>query len=108
METQWSETHSMQNPMADVRGGYAVVANRDGTTMEIYDSNGLTGTVSTSYSIIKVRISQNGLVAAILANGEDTWINFTVTTEVLLRKTRRRWMIRDTRLMWRFPMMGWL
>ncbi len=76
METQWSETHSMQNPMADVRGGYAVVADRDGTTMEIYDGNGLTGTVSTSYSIIKVRISQNGLVAAILANGEDTWINF--------------------------------
>lgn len=76
METQWSETHAMQNPIADVRGSYAVVADRDGTTMEIYDSDGLTGSVSTSYSIIKARISQNGLVAAILANGEDTWINF--------------------------------
>lgn len=76
METQWSETHTMQNPIADVRGSYAVVADRDGTTLEIYDSNGLTGSVSTSYSIIKVRVSQNGLVAAILANGEDTWINF--------------------------------
>jgi hypothetical protein len=76
METQWSETHAMQNPIADVRGSYAVVADRDGTTMEIYDRDGLTGSVSTSYSIIKARISQNGLVAAILANGEDTWINF--------------------------------
>lgn len=76
METLWSETHSMQNPVADVRGSHAVVADQDGTAIEIYDTDGLTGSVSTSYTIVKVRVSQNGLVAAILGNGEDTWINF--------------------------------
>lgn len=76
METLWSEPHSMQNPIADVRGERAVVADRDGTTMEIYDTSGLTGTVTTSYTIVKARVSESGLVAAILENGDDTWINF--------------------------------
>lgn len=76
METLWSETHSMQNPVADVKGDHAVVADQDGTAIEIYDTHGLTGSISTSYTIVKARVSQSGLVAAILGNGEDTWINF--------------------------------
>ena len=76
LDTVWSETYSMQNPVADVRGKRAVIADKDGTTMEIFDSNGLTGTVSTSYTIVKAKISTNGLVAAILDSGDETWINF--------------------------------
>lgn len=76
LETLWSETHTMQNPIADVEGSRAVVADRDGTTLEMYDKNGRTGTASTSYSIVKVKVSKSGLVAAILDNGSDTWINY--------------------------------
>lgn len=76
METLWSELYTMQNPVADVRGSRAVIADRDGTSIQIYDTNGLTGSVTTSYAIVKVRISKSGLVAAILDNGDDTWINF--------------------------------
>lgn len=76
LETLWSENYSMQNPVADVRGKKAVIADRDGTTIKIFDKDGLTGTVNTSYTIIKARISSSGLVAAILDGGDDTWINF--------------------------------
>jgi hypothetical protein len=76
LETVWSETYSMENPSADVHGNKAVIADLDGTTIKIFDKNGLTGTVNTSYAIVKARISANGLVAAILDNGDDTWINF--------------------------------
>ncbi|MCF0134391.1 MAG: hypothetical protein HUJ72_11035 [Blautia sp.] len=76
LNTLWNETYSMQNPIAHVNGDKAVVADRDGTLLEIFDKNGYTGSVTTSYSIVKAKVSKRGLVAAILSNNDDTWINF--------------------------------
>ena len=76
MNTVWNETYTMQNPIADVNGSRAVVAGSEGTSFYICDKKGITGTVTTSYSIVKVRIAANGMVAAILDNDENTWINF--------------------------------
>lgn len=76
MNTVWNETYTMQNPIADVNGDRAVVADSEGTSLYICDKKGVTGTVTTSYSIVKVRAASNGMVAAILDNGDDTWINF--------------------------------
>ena len=66
----------MQNPVADIRGDWAVIADVDGTSMKIFDKDGEVGSVTTSYSIVKARISSNGLVAAILDGGDSTWINY--------------------------------
>lgn len=90
METLWNETYSMQNPIADVRGSRAVIADRDGTTMEMFDKNGRTGAVSTSYAIVKVKISKSGLVSAILDNGDDTWINFYGSDGSLIAENQTR------------------
>ncbi|MDO4276649.1 MAG: DUF5711 family protein [Eubacteriales bacterium] len=76
METLWNELYDMQNPVADVCGTKAVIADRDGTLLEIFNKNGRTGSVSTSYSIVKARVSASGMVAVILDAGDDTWINF--------------------------------
>lgn len=76
MNTVWNETYTMQNPIADVNGSRAVIADSEGTSLYICDKKGVTGTVTTSYSIIKARIAANGMVAAILDNDENTWINF--------------------------------
>lgn len=76
MNTVWNETYTMQNPIADVNGSRAVIADSEGTSLYICDEKGVTGTVTTSYSIVKVRVAANGMVAAILDNDENTWINF--------------------------------
>jgi hypothetical protein len=76
LETLWNITYDMQNPAADVCGTKAVIADIDGTSLQIFDQNGITGSVTTSYSIVKARISASGLTAVILDNGDDTWINF--------------------------------
>ena len=76
MNTVWNETYTMQNPIADVNGSKAVIADSEGTSLYICDKKGITGTVTTSYSIVKVRVAANGMVAAILDNDENTWINF--------------------------------
>ncbi len=76
LDTIWSQVYDMQNPVADVCGERAVIADKDGTSMVFLDKNGITGTVSTSYSIIKAKVSKNGMAAAILDGGDHTWINF--------------------------------
>lgn len=76
MEAYWSTLYEMQNPVADLNGGWAVIADIDGTSLEIFDKNGETGSVTTSYNIVKARISAGGMVAAILDGGDATWINY--------------------------------
>ena len=90
MESVWSEIYDMQNPVADVNGTKAVIADKDGTDLEIYDKSGKTGSVTTSYSIVKARISESGLVAAILDGGEDTWINFYSSDGSLIAENQTR------------------
>ena len=76
LETVWSQTYDMQNPVADVCGDCAVIADKDGTSMVFLDKNGITGTVSTSYSIVKAKVSKSGMAVAILDGEDHTWINF--------------------------------
>ena len=90
MSTLWSETYQMQNPVADANGTRAVIADKDGTTLEIYDKSGKTGSVTTSYSIIKARVSKSGLVAAILDGGDDTWIDFYSTDGSLIAENQTK------------------
>ncbi|MBQ9064685.1 MAG: hypothetical protein IJ123_04485 [Blautia sp.] len=90
LETVWSETHSMQNPVADVNGKRVVIADKDGTRLEMYDKNGLTGSCTTAYTIVKASISSGGLVAAILDSGEDTWINYYGTDGSLIAENQTR------------------
>lgn len=84
MEASWSVLYEMQNPEADVNGDKAVIADIDGTTLEIFDSEGETGSVTTSYTIVKARISESGLVAAILDGGDSAWINYYDSDGTLL------------------------
>lgn len=90
MSTLWSETYQMQNPIADVNGTRAVIADKDGNTLEIYDKSGKTGSVTTSYSIVKARVSKSGLVAAILDGGDDTWIDFYSTDGSLIAENQTK------------------
>ncbi len=90
LETVWNDIYEMQNPVADVCGSQAVIADRDGTTLRIYDKDGMSGSVTTSYSIIKARVSQNGLVAAILDGGDDTWINFYTSNGSLIAENQTK------------------
>lgn len=90
LETMWSDTYDMDNPLADVCGTKAVIADRDGTSIRIYDKEGLIGSVVTSYSIIKAHVSKNGLVAAVLDGGDNTWINFYASDGSLIAENQTK------------------
>lgn len=90
LQTHWSELYDMQNPVADVCGDSAVIADQDGTSIKIFNKNGLTGSVTTSYNIVKVHVSESGLVAAILDGGDETWINYYATDGSLIAENQTK------------------
>ena len=89
-QTLWEIDYEMQNPIVDVCDGTAVIADQEGTAMVIVDANGQTGSVTTSYNIVKVRVASQGVVAAILDGGEDTWINFYATDGSMIAENQTR------------------
>ena len=90
LQTHWSELYNMENPIADVCGDSAVIADQDGTTIKIFNKNGLTGSVTTSHNIVKVHVSESGLVAAILDGGDETWINYYSTDGSLIAENQTK------------------
>lgn len=75
-ETIWSDPLEMENPVADICGDSCVVYDKSGRTMVVYNSEGRQGMIETSLPVMKARTAGQGVVAAILEDGETTWINF--------------------------------
>lgn len=63
---KWNGSYEMKDPIADVCEQYAVVADRGGTSIQIFDNGGVAGSISTVSNIIKVEIANQGVVAALL------------------------------------------
>jgi hypothetical protein len=85
----WNSTFSMQSPMIDICDTTVVVADKKGSDIYIYNESGLLGSFETSLPIEKVRVAKQGVVAAVLNDGDVTWINFydTQGNEIVKNKT---------------------
>ena len=89
-ETVWKQSYEMTDPVADVRDETAVVADKEGTLMYIFRKDAPVGAVETSMPILKARVAQSGVVAAILQDGEKTWIDFYATDGSLIAENQTR------------------
>jgi len=72
----WSTTFSMQSPIVDICESAVVVADQKGTQIYIFNETGLTGKFQTTLPIEKVKVAGQGVVSAVLEDGDTTWINF--------------------------------
>ena len=72
----WNETYEMDTPVADAADSAVVVYDQKGTSMCVFDGRGLLGKITTDLPILKARVSSQGMIAAILEDGDTTWINF--------------------------------
>ena len=70
----WNETFEMQNPIVDVCGDYAAIGDYMGTTIYVYNSTGLQGTIDTSTPLKRFCVSGIGSVAVILEDNDVTWV----------------------------------
>ncbi|MCD8335703.1 MAG: DUF5711 family protein [Lachnospiraceae bacterium] len=73
-ELKWSVTYSMQAPIVDVCGTTMVIAEQQGTQIYVVNEDGLLGSFTCLLPILKVRVSNQGVVAVILQDDDVTWV----------------------------------
>lgn len=62
----WNQPCQMNNPVVEVRGEIAVVCDRSGTSILVFEESGLKGEIKTTRPIERISVSEQGIVAAIL------------------------------------------
>lgn len=71
----WSQTYNMQNPIVDVCRNSAAVAEENGTEAMIFDGTGLQGQIQTNLPIRQISVSSQGVLAALLEDGDAMRLN---------------------------------
>lgn len=64
----WNQPCQMSNPFAEVCNDAAVVADKGGTSILVFQKDGLKGEIHTTNPIENVTVSAQGIVAALLKN----------------------------------------
>ena len=72
---QWNTTFTMQNPVIDVCGTTVAVADQRGNDVYIFNEKGLVGNFKVEYTLTRIRVARQGVVAAVLEDGDVAWIN---------------------------------
>ena len=76
-ETYWSSSFEMKDPVIDVNGAYAVIADRTGNILQIFDEkNGKIGECRTERSLDSASISAGGIVATLEEDSVASYIQF--------------------------------
>ena len=70
----WNQTFEMQQPILALCGDVAAIADFNGRTIYVVNSTTQLGTVKTNLPIRDICVSQNGVVAAVLDDGDVTRI----------------------------------
>lgn len=70
----WNESYEIQSPIADACGDYAVIADQNSNKVYVFNKEKLQGTMETDYPIVKVQVSRQGVVAAILEDDTASYI----------------------------------
>lgn len=86
----WNQTYEMSNPASDVRGEYAVIYDRKGTSMYVLKKDKPVGPIETKFPILQAEVTEKGSVAAILEDGEKTWINYYVADGSVIAENQTR------------------
>ena len=83
-DTLWTITYRMDSPAIDVQGNTVAIYDKNGTDVCICDEDGQIGSLSTSRPILKARVSGQGYVAALMEEGDKTWIQYYDQTGSLI------------------------
>jgi predicted lipoprotein with Yx(FWY)xxD motif len=75
-EELWTASYEMKNPAAAVNGKFAVIADQQGTTLQIFSEDGKTGTATTNLPIVKAAVSSTGVTAVTETDQSGNYITF--------------------------------
>ncbi len=73
-KTVWTKGTDFRVPIAEAKGNYAVVADKGGNTVIVFDENGVVSTKQMPYTICDIDITSSGDYSAILENDKTNYI----------------------------------
>ena len=73
--TLWNMTYEMQNPIVKRSSAYVGVGDYDGHIIQIVDNSGTVTEIDTTLPIRDFSVSKEGLIAAILEDTNNSWVN---------------------------------
>lgn len=85
----WVDTYEMREPTLQKSRNYILLFDKQGNSLKIYGKDGLSGFASTNLPIKKAVISDTGVVAVLLEDGEGTNISFFTKSGEALQVTIR-------------------
>jgi len=80
----WNGSYEMSEPMVDTCGQYAVIAEKDGKSIHIFNQKGEVNNFTTLYDILKVEVSSRGIVVALMEDGDGNHIELFATDGTIL------------------------
>lgn len=86
----WNQTYDMSDPAASLLEDTAVIYDRRGTSMYVVKKDGPVGPISTDFPIVRAEVTLSGSVAAILEDGEKTWVNYYASDGSLIVENQTR------------------
>ena len=73
-ESRWNITYEMQQPIVDISGDKAVIADYNGSTLFVVSAEKQLSTIRTGMPVRAVSVAENGEVAAVLSDAAVTWV----------------------------------
>ena len=74
-EPLWNMTYEMQNPIVHISGNIVAVCDYNGHIVHIIDEKGKVSEVDTNLPIRNFAVSEDGIIAAILEDSGNSWVN---------------------------------
>ena len=71
---RWNITYEMQQPIVDISGDKAVIADYNGSTLYVVSAEKQLSTIRTGMPVRAVSVAENGEVAAVLSDAAVTWV----------------------------------
>lgn len=70
----WNQACQMKSPIVEICNETAAVADQGGTSIYVFQKNGLKGEIGTTRPIEKITVSAQGIVAAVLQDEENPMV----------------------------------
>ena len=74
-KAKWNKTYEVSDMAVDQCGNYYAVANVGGNEIHVFNQDGFVSSINTALPIVKIEVSEQGLVVAILEDKEADYIN---------------------------------
>ena len=70
----WNGSYEMADPIADTCEDYVVIADRGGKQIQIFNKDGLAGSLTMNHPIVKAEIAKQGVVAVLMTEDDISYV----------------------------------